>query len=143
MKEFPHKSQQGFTLIELMIVVAILGILAAIAMPSYLDYVVRGKVSELLIMGKNLKAHITEVAQENGTLTGAGTGLVVATDGGYISTGSVSDDGVITVTGTQADLGSDADVTVIFTPTLIASGVVTWKCTSNAAAAKYLPGLCR
>ncbi len=143
MKEFPHKSQQGFTLIELMIVVAILGILAAIAMPSYLDYVVRGKVSELLIMGKNLKTHITEIAQENGTLTGAGTGLVVATDAGYISSGSVSDDGVITVTGVQADLGSDADVTIVFTPTLITSGVVTWECTSNAAAAKYVPGLCR
>ncbi len=143
MINIPLKSQQGFTLIELMIVVAILGILAAIAMPSYLDYVVRGKVSELLVMGKNLKAHITEVAQENGSLTGAGTGLVVATDGGYISTGSVSDDGVITVTGTQADLGSDADVTVIFTPTLATAGVVTWECTSNAAAAKYVPGICR
>ncbi len=143
MTDLSHRPQQGFTLIELMIVVAIIGILAAIAMPSYMDYVVRSKVSELLITGKNFKAHITQAAQTNGTLVGSGNGLTVNTDGGYISSGSISADGVITVTGAQADLGSDTDVTVVFTPTLATSGVVTWVCSSNAAAAKYVPPVCK
>ncbi len=73
-------TQQGFTLIELMIVVAIIGILAAIAIPAYQDYTVRAKVSELILAADNAKTAVTEFAQTNGTLTKAGSGLTIPSD---------------------------------------------------------------
>ena len=134
--------QQGFTLIELMIVVAIVGILAAIAIPAYQDYTVRAKVSELLLAASNSKVAVSEFAQSEGTLTASGTGLTVATDGAYVSSASVSANGVITVTGTAAALGADSDVSIVLTPTRATSGVVTWACSSTSSA-KYLPASCR
>ena len=136
------QAQQGFTLIELMIVVAIIGILAAVALPAYQDYTVRAKVSELLLAASNAKVAVSEFAQSEDTLTGSGTGLTIATDGQYVSSGSVSANGVITVTGTAAALGADSDVSLTLSPTLANSGVVTWDCTSSSAA-KYLPATCR
>jgi len=135
--------QKGFTLIELMIVVAIIGILAAIALPAYMDYTVRSKVSEIILAAANSKTAISEAAQTNGTLTGSGTGLSINTDSNYVSSGTVSAAGVIAVTGTAAALGGDTDVTITFTPTFAASGVVTWACTSNAGAEKYVPASCK
>lgn len=134
--------QKGFTLIELMIVVAIVGILAAIAIPAYQDYTVRAKVTELLLAAANSKVAISEFAQTQGTLTGSGTGLTIPIDGAYVSSGTVSADGIVTVTGTAADLGADSDVSIVLTPTRNVSGVVTWACTSPSAA-KYLPSNCR
>lgn len=137
------KTQQGFTLIELMIVVAIIGILAAVALPAYQDYTVRAKVSELLLAASNAKVAVSEFAQSEGTITGSGTGLTIASDGKYVdSTSAVSADGVITVVGTSAALGSENDVTLVLTPDLKASGVVTWDCTSESDAG-YLPSTCR
>jgi len=136
------QAQQGFTLIELMIVIAIIGILAAVALPAYQDYTVRAKVSELLLAASNAKVAVSEFAQSEGTTTGSGTGLTIATDGDYVTSGSVTANGAITVTGTAAALGADSDVSLTLTPTLAASGVVTWDCTS-ASAAKYLPATCR
>lgn len=136
------KAQQGFTLIELMIVVAIIGILAAVALPAYQDYTVRAKVSELLLAASNAKTAVSEFAQAEGTITGSGAGLTIPNDGEYVSSGTVSADGVIQVTGTAADLGAESDVTLTLSPTLNASGVVTWDCTS-ASDAGYLPSTCR
>lgn len=136
------KVQSGFTLIELMIVVAIIGILAAIALPAYQDYTVRAKISEILIAAANSKTAISEFATAEGTLTGSGAGLTVPTDGAYVSGGSVTADGIVSVSGTAVALGADSAVTITLTPTLAASGVVTWDCTSGSSA-KYLPATCR
>ena len=136
------KVQQGFTLIELMIVIAIIGILAAVALPAYQDYTVRAKVSELVLAASNAKTAISEFAQSEGTLTSSGAGLSIPNDGDYVSSGSVSTGGLITVTGTSSDLGSGSDVSIQLSPVLNASGVVSWVCKSSSSA-KYLPATCR
>ncbi len=137
-----QRSNAGFTLIELMIVVAIIGILAAIALPAYQDYTVRAKVSELLLAGANAKTAVSEFAQAEGTLAGSGSGLTIPTDGDYVSAGSVNSTGTITISGTAADLGAEESVVITLTPTLAASGVVTWDCSSTSDA-RYLPATCR
>jgi len=131
--------QQGFTLIELMIVVAIIGILAAVALPAYQDYTNRAKVSELILAGADAKINIAEYAQVKGTLDNSGSGLLVNTAGNNVAAASnISADGIITVLGSAIGTG----VTVILTPALdAASGVVTWTCTGSPA--KLLPASCK
>lgn len=154
--------QKGFTLIELMIVVAIIGILAAIAIPAYQDYTVRSQVTEGLNLASDVKAGVAEIFAQTGTFTGidSGTqGLPDATDkaGKYV-TGVEVADGVITITfGNDANANIDGE-TLSLTPGTNPNDDVVWQCgefvMSGAGLSmqasgdttvldKYLPSSCR
>ena len=137
--------QKGFTLIELMIVVAIIGILAAIAIPAYQDYITRSKVTELVTAGSACKASVSEYYQSQnalpGTLNAAGCSNNPTLK---IASLDVGANGVITVVG-NTGTGSIAPATgnYVLTPSTTAGGAIQWDCTASTIAAKYLPANCR
>ena len=134
--------QKGFTLIELMIVVAIIGILAAVALPAYQDYTIRAKVSELMLAASGFKTSISEKAQTDNTISSAGQGATVVVQG-KISSGSVSDAGVIKVAGAKTTTSVGATITIVMTPNFT-NGQVLWQCNTNAAGQnRYAPASCR
>ena len=133
-----------------MIVVAIIGILAAIAIPAYQDYTIRAQVSEGLSLSGGAKVAVTEFYQDRGSLpsNNSTAGLAAAGDieGNYVSQVAVAD-GVISVTYSDdspqsANSAIDADI-LILTPNTANAGSVRWICSSTTLANKHLPAACR
>lgn len=139
------KKAQGFTLIELMIVVAIIAILAAIALPAYQDYTVRARVSELAVIASGMKATVAETIANNGGALAprdvcGGAGATAATP----NLASIVCDpatGNILATGTAQAAGT----TLQYAPTIVNSSAVgtTWVCTGGVSLPKYWPAECR
>jgi len=137
--------QQGFTLIELMIVVAIIGILAAIALPAYQDYTIRSRVSEAAVLASSFKATVGENIANAGGAIAAGscrgvTNIATGTDN-VASTACEDTTGIITVV-TTAQAGA---VTLTYTPGVVAGeGTITWDCAvGDGDDNKYVPAECR
>jgi type IV pilus assembly protein PilA len=133
--------QNGFTLIELMIVVAIIGLLAAIALPAYQDYTVRAKVSELILAASSVRTSVTEQAQNLNGLTSAGQGLTITT-GGKVGEATVQMTGSIAITGADANIMGTSGITVTLAPSWNATAnTVIWSC--DVVPTKYGPSTCR
>jgi len=145
-----QKIQQGFTLIELMIVVAIIGILAALAVPAYQDYTIRSKVSEAASMASVGRTAVDVWFSENGTLPSASTthaslGLSLATsyEGKYVDSITVAGAGAATtITAalqTLSELGSCSGDNVIYSPRRKAGNLEWVVSAGSTCTAKYLP----
>ena len=142
------KLQQGFTLIELMIVVAIIGILAAIAIPAYQDYTIRAKVSEAIGFAAAAKTSVSEAIMTAGSPTGidnSKAGMQAAADikSTYVESVTVADSVITVALQATGSAGLDAG-TLTFTPTYNSKAGVGWACKVSAAALnKYVPSNCR
>lgn len=141
-----HNCDKGFTLLELMIVVALIMILASIALPAYKDYTIRARVSELVVLADNAKTTITESiinnagALPNDPCSGVTTAIPPGSKNAQHMT-CANANGAVSVTGTALTAGT----TLTFTPDVVASAAVgvMWTCAGSGSSAKYYPPECR
>jgi type IV pilus assembly protein PilA len=130
--------QAGFTLIELMIVVAIIGILAAVALPMYQDYTVRGRVSEILVTASSLKVLVGENIANNASIDASACDYVngLGATNNMLSA-TCADDGVLTLIGSP----KAGNAELVFRPVFTPDGRVAWSCVGTPQ--KYVPASCR
>jgi type IV pilus assembly protein PilA len=135
------KQKKGFTLIELMIVIAILGILISIAVPAYQQHIIRAKVIEGLNLASPAKIAVAEAVMANQVLpaTQEDTAYTSSAPSANVKSITIGDKGVITITYMPAAGGG----TLLWVPTLRQNGDLTWECTGGTLEQKYRPSSCR
>ena len=141
MNRIQRRAQAGFTLIELMIVVAIIGILAAVALPAYRDYTVKAKVSEVILAASSAKNTVAESAQVNGAMP-TGASLTVDTQASKYVTSVTYATGVITALSSGAEPAMAGGTITLTGAYQSANGQVTWIC-SGTILPKYRPASCQ
>ena len=134
-------NQKGYTLLQVLIVVAIVGILSTVALPAYQDYTIRARVAEGFSLVSTAQIAVAETTMVNNALplTQAATGYVSPSATANVSGIAIAANGVITITYTAAAGGG----TIVVTPTLQANGDITWNCTGGTLLDKYRPATCR
>jgi type IV pilus assembly protein PilA len=144
-----NKMQKGFTLIELMIVVAIIAILAAIAIPAYQDYLIRSQVSEGAVLADGAKTAMAEFYSNTGHFPAANSSAGLATNisikGQYVSQVDVATKGHITASfgGVKANKAISTPVKTLIFSAVTNGGSIEWHCTGGTVDSKYLPTSCR
>ena len=142
-----HQARQssGFTLIELMIVVAIIAILAAIALPAYQDYTIRAQISEGVTLADGAKAAVWDFISFHGTLpsnnTSAGLVPPASITGKYVTQVNVSGGRIAATFGNNANIAIATGVLQL--SPLTHDGSIAWKCSSTTINGRYLPTVCR
>jgi len=134
--------QFGLGALELIMLVAILSLLVAIALPAYQDHRIRSNIKSMLDSVARTQSFLNYLIEQQGSTTGVGTGLRFKNfDNVYISRGKIHRDGSIDLLARGSEMGTKTDITITLTPSLANDGHVQWRCASNAPK-HHLPRAC-